>query len=97
MFNRAAGYGPVAGHMSLSGASVWSGDIIVLKRVWHQRTTLTDSSIPHEAPMCTPGTGGAGSPVPLQGWAVMISPNSHTGVAAGTRTFCEPFGGGILK
>ena len=31
------------GHISLSGAGVWSGEIIVLNRVRHPRTTLTTS------------------------------------------------------
>ena len=34
------------GHISLSGASVWSGEITVLNRVWHPRTTLTRSPAP---------------------------------------------------
>ena len=63
----------MVGHISLSDAGVWSEEIIVLNRVWHPRTTLTVSPIPHEARMCASGTGGAGSPVRSRGGVLMIS------------------------
>ena len=70
----------VVGHISLSGAGVWNGEIIVLNRVWHPRTTLTlipDSARTRRPEDHPPGTGGAGSPVRSQGWSVDDLSHSH--------------------
>ena len=52
------------GHISLSSASIRSGEIIVPSKMWHQRASLPYPRFRTTDALSAPGTGGVGSPAP---------------------------------